>query len=256
MSYTTPNEWRNIRVTRHGAVTELRLHTEGQSLIWAAGIHRELVDAWTWLNFDEATRVVILAGTGDSFCTEIRSPSSEKSWYDIWWEGRRIVSGLVDLDVPVIALVNGPATIHAEIAVLADVVLACPEATFADHAHAVRGVVPGDGVQLVWRQLLGPSRANYFLLTGATLSSNEALQLGVVHEIHPREVLLDRALALAAPLSVFPKSTLAYTRASLRMMDRRELADSVSHGLALAGVGKLAAGTADSEPPDASAQSS
>jgi hypothetical protein len=40
----------------------------------------------------------------------------------IWWEGKRIVQGLLDLDIPVIGVINGPALIHAEIPLLADVV--------------------------------------------------------------------------------------------------------------------------------------
>jgi hypothetical protein len=37
-----------------------------------------------------------------------------------WWEGKRFLKGLLDLDVPVIGAVNGPASIQAEIPLLAD----------------------------------------------------------------------------------------------------------------------------------------
>ena len=150
-----------------------------------------------------------------------------------------MMAGVIELNVPLVSIVNGPATIHSELAVMADIVLATPEACFADRAHITRGVVPGDGVQVVWRELLGPSRANYFLLTGAEIDSTEALQLGIVHEVHDRANILDRALELAAPLAALPRETLAYTCATLRMQDRRRLAQAVAQGLAFAGLGKM-----------------
>jgi len=237
MVLLTPEEWRHVTVRRHEAVTELRLHDDaGGSLVWNARVHQELADVWTWLAADEVTRVVVLRGTGEHFCSEIISPSSEREWHDIWLEGRRLMSGLVDLDVPVISVVNGPATIHAEVPLLADIVLAVPDAVFADRAHVVRGVVPGDGAQVVWRSILG-ARAGYFLLTGAEISSDEALALGFVHEVLDPARIDQRSLELAQQLARLDRQTLAYTRATLRSWDRTHLADAVRSGLAFAGLG-------------------
>jgi enoyl-CoA hydratase/carnithine racemase len=238
MGYLKPEQWQHVRVERHGAVTVLRLHTDEGPLVWNARAHQELADLWVWLGGDEQTKVAILTGTGDTFCVEIISPSLEKEWHDIWVEGRRMIAGLVDLNVPLISVVNGPVSIHTELAVLADIVLAVPGASFADKAHMTRGVVPGDGVQVVWRELLGPSRASYFLLTGSTIGSEEALRLGIVHEIHNRDDVLDRALELAAPLAELPRETLAYACANLRMQDRRLYGEAVAQGLAFAGLAR------------------
>ena len=49
-----------------------------------------------------------------------------------------------------IAAVNGPALIHAELAVLCDIVLAAETAEFQDAPHFPMGLVPGDGVHVVW----------------------------------------------------------------------------------------------------------
>jgi enoyl-CoA hydratase/carnithine racemase len=238
MVYLQPEQWRHVNVSRHGAVTVMRLHTDEGPLIWTARAHQELADLWVWLAGDEETKVAILTGTGEAFCVEMISPSLEKEWHDIWIEGRRMIADLVDLNVPLISLVNGPVTIHTELAVLADIVLAAPEAAFADKAHMTRGVVPGDGVQVVWRELLGPSRASYFLLTGTSIGSEQALQLGIVHEIHHRDDLLKRALELAAPLAELSRETLAYACANLRMQDRRLYGEAVAQGLAFAGLAR------------------
>lgn len=247
MTLNPPTEWQHIAVTRSGAVTELRLHTEDGSLVWDATAHQELADVWAWLSADMQTKVVILTGTGDVFCEQINSPTSEREWLDIWIEARRMITGMINLDVPIIAIANGRATIHSELLLLADIVLAVPDAAFSDQAHVVRGIVPGDGVQTVWRLLLGPSRASYYLLTGEEISSHQALRLGLVHEVHSRQSIRDRASELARPLAALTRETLAYTRAVLRAADRRDLADAAASGLAYAGLAKR-----PSEPPPAS----
>jgi enoyl-CoA hydratase/carnithine racemase len=230
-------DWERIKVTRHGPVTEVLLHTRGDSLVFDATVHRELVELGDWLRNDRETRVMIFGGTGEVFCVEIDTPSFRQTgWHDVWVEGRRSLLGLLDLDVPTISIVNGPARVHAELPVIADIVLACPEATFADHIHFVKGIVPADGVHIVWPRLLGPSRGTYFLLTGAELDVHEALRLGVVHEIHPRDKLLARAHEIAAPIAALPIETLMYTRAALRAADRRFFSEHLSHGLALEGL--------------------
>ena len=50
-------------------------------------------------------------------------------------EGKRMLRKLLDIEVPVIGAVNGPASIHAELACLSDITLASDNATFADSAH-------------------------------------------------------------------------------------------------------------------------
>ena len=152
--------------------------------------------------------------------------------------------------MPVISVVNGPAHYHSELVVISDVVLACPETTFADHAHFTKGIVPGDGVQLVWPRLLGPSRGTYFLMTGVVLTAEESLAAGVVHEIHPRDRLLPRAHELASVWAELPTETLMYTRMALRGEDRRYFADGLSHGLALAGLDMFLTGKRRTPPPD------
>src|SRR5690606_10381949 len=125
------------------------------------------------------------------------------------------------------------ATEHAELALLSDIVLASETAVFADHQHAVAGVVPGDGVHIVWPWLLGMNRARHFLLTGRTIDAREALELGLVAEVLPPDRLLGRAWELARQRAGNTTLMLRYTRACLTMLIRRELQFGLGHGLAL-----------------------
>ena len=231
------NAYESIETTHRDGVTELRLHTDGGVLQWNATVHRELGYALADVAGDRGTKVVIVTATGDRFCTRLdgRSFAAQKEWEIIWWEGKRIIKGLLELDVPVIGAVNGPAFIHAEIPLLADAVIAADTAVFADKAHFVHRAVPGDGVHLVWPYLLGPRRGKYFLLTGQEIPAQEALDLGVVNEVVPPERLSDRAWELGLEWAALPLPLLRYTREALNILEREHLLAGLSHGLALEG---------------------
>jgi len=170
---------------------------------------------------------------------EAMPPMNGLEWSRIMQEGRDLIMNFLEIHVPVIAAVNGPAFIHAELPVLADVVLAAQQAEFADLAHFPVGVVPGDGAQVVWPMLLGPNRGRYFLMTGQRISAIEAQGLGVVAEVLPRERLMPRAWELAAEFAGKPPLTLRNTRAAFTHPLKTRMIDELSRGLALEGLGLL-----------------
>ena len=227
-------------VRDEAGVLEVTLHTGGKSLVLDETTHRELPVLFTDLGNDPDTKVILLTGTGASFCTEIADSdwdfSTPAGWDRTYWEGRRLLQSLLDIHVPMIAAVNGPARIHAEIPVLCDIVLAADTADFQDMAHfGSFGVVPGDGSHLVWPLLLGLNRGKYFLLTEERLCAERALELGVVNEVLAGDALLPRARELAAMLAERSALTLRFTRVAINLMLRNLLQDGVSHGLALEG---------------------
>jgi enoyl-CoA hydratase/carnithine racemase len=224
-------------------ILEVQLHTDGGSLVWNEAGHRELGSLWLDIADDFENRVVILTGTGDAFCAEIDSPSFrgfERGWDKIYWEGKRLLQSLLDIDVPVIAAINGPARVHSELPLLSDIVLCSTETVFQDHPHLPRGSVPGDGMHLVWPELIGPNRARYFLFTGQEITAEEALGLGVVNEVLAPSALLPRARQLASELAAKPTMSLRYTRVCVVQRWKRLLLDDLSHGLMLEGAAAAA----------------
>ncbi len=234
-------KYKSVRMTRDDGVLEVVLSTDGGSLVWGALPHRELPDAFADIASDRENRVVILTGAGDAFCAArddslSKTRDSPSGWDVIYWEGKRLLECLLAIEVPVIAAVNGPARYHAELAVLSDIVLASSTALFQDKPHFPSGVVPGDGVQFVWQQLLGLNRGRYFLLTGQEIDAFAAKNLGVVSEVLSPDELLPRARALAREFCTKSDLTLRYTRVALVQHLRRTVLQDLGYGLALEGL--------------------
>jgi enoyl-CoA hydratase/carnithine racemase len=234
------NRYPNVALRREGGIVEMRLHSDGGSLVWGRGPHRQLGHCFADVGADPENRIVILTGTGEHFCARtddsLAGAFDSALWDELFHDARRLLTNLLEIEVPVITAVNGKASVHAELAVLGDIVLAADDAVFQDAVHFRHGAVPGDGVHVIWPHLIGATRARYFLLTGQKLSAQEGLQLGFVNEVHPREKLLERAHALARELAQQPDLTLRYTRALFTRSLKRMLLDDLGFGLAVEGL--------------------
>ena len=143
---------------------------------------------------------------------------------------------ILDIEVPMIAAVNGPVRLHSEYILLCDVVLATPSVVFQDKPHFELGVTPGDGVHLMWQEAIGTIRGRYFILTRQELDAKTARDWGAVNEIVPAARLLPRAREIAETLASLPPLTTSYTRIALTQRLRRIIDEGVAYGLALEGI--------------------
>ena len=143
---------------------------------------------------------------------------------------------MLAIDIPMISAVNGPAVRHAELPVMCDIVLASETATFQDSAHFPGGLVPGDGVHVVFPMVMGLNRGRYFLLTGQVLDAAEALEVGLVNEVLPKDKLMPRAWELAAKIMEQPELNRRYSRILLTEDLRRRMYEYLPYGLALEGL--------------------
>jgi enoyl-CoA hydratase/carnithine racemase len=236
-------KYSHIRMERQAGILQITFHTAGAALKWSGPSHEQLGYAFADIARDHENKVVIMTGTGDAFCAEMDMSGigrfTPQMWDHVYKDGKHLLMNLLDIEVPIIAAVNGPALIHAEIAVLSDVVIASENAEFQDAPHFPNGLVPGDGVHIVWPLLLGVNRGRYFLLTGQKLSAREAQALGVVSEVVPLERLLSRALEIAEEIVKRPTLATRYARVALTQQLKRAMLDNLGYGLALEGLGAL-----------------
>ena len=161
------NRYENLHFYRdENGILEVRMHTNGGPLVFTGKTHREFPDAFYDISRDRDNRVVILTGTGDSWMAQIDFQSlgdvtNPREWDKTYWEGKKVLQNLLDIEVPVISAVNGPALLHSEYILTTDIVLASENAVFQDMPHLNAGIVPGDGVHILWPLVLVHFTINY-----------------------------------------------------------------------------------------------
>ncbi len=119
--------------------------------------------------------------------------STPAQWDRVYWEGKHLLMSLLDIEVPMISAINGPAWRHSEIPLLCDIVLAADDVQFQDSAHFPNGMVPGDGMHIIYPLLLGWNRGRYFLLTGQVLDAREGAGAGPGQRAAPARPICCRA---------------------------------------------------------------
>jgi enoyl-CoA hydratase/carnithine racemase len=237
-------KFRCAKMQRRDGILQVTLHTDGKELRWGLVPHEELPEAFFYIGQDRENRVVILTGTGDEFSGPRPDPNNpsfatrpEAFAFDkVYYEGKSLLMNMLNIDVPMISAVNGPAIRHSELPLLCDIVLASENASFQDSGHFISKLMPGDGVHIVYPMLLGLNRGRYFLLTGQILNAHEAKDLGLVNEVLPRDKLLDRAWEHAEKLIKYPPLHLRYTRVILTEYLKRRMQELLGYGLTLEGM--------------------
>ena len=234
--------YQHIELTRRDGIVELRLHTDGGSLHWGDGPREDLSHAFGVLAQDPDLRVVILTGTGDVFSGP--EPGLEPypildpvGWERDRWHAELMLRNLLGIQAPVIAALNGPAMWHAEIPLLSDIILAADDVYLQDAGHFLFRTAPGDGLHIVMPLLMGKVRASYYLMTGQEVTARQALEMGMVNELMPRDRLPARAWELAEELARQNPLALRYTRLLLNHHVKGLFHELHGFGLALEGLG-------------------
>lgn len=236
------NKYKNIKMERSpDGILLVTLHQNGNSFVITDQSHTELGYAFEDIGADRENKVIILTGAGKNFCSgaEFSDPAkltSPEGVATLDWEARQIITNLLNIEVPMIAAINGPVYLHSDIPLLCDIVLSADTAEFEDGGHFTNGIVPGDGIYTVWALAIGATRAKYFVLTGQTLSAQEALTLGALNEVIPAAQLMARAWEHAEKLVKLPNLVRRYTRVCMVQRLKTQLLSDTVYGLALEGL--------------------
>lgn len=168
---------------------------------------------------------LIITGAGGSFCAggDLRSAKAmfddpDPSVREPAAMRRRVTDThgwlrrLHELEVPVIAAVDGPAAgAGFSLALAADIVLASSRASFS-MAFVRIGLVPDMGAMYALPRLVGMGLAKELMYTGRRVGAHEAHQRGIVHSIHAAEALPGAARRFAARFREAPRDALALTK--------------------------------------------
>ena len=154
---------------------------------------------------DPAVRALILTGAGGAFCAggdlrgmlAVRGQMQVEDWRQRMQDVVPWVRGLIELDKPLIAAVDGVAYgAGFSLALMADFVIASPKARFCMSFMKV-GLAPDFAAMYSLPRVVGVQRARELMLSAREVQAEEALRLGLVMEVVPADGLLARAQALA-----------------------------------------------------------
>ncbi|TDV57520.1 enoyl-CoA hydratase/carnithine racemase [Actinophytocola oryzae] len=218
-----------------GGVATLTLNRPEHGNAVDDAMHSELTSVFADVRRDDRIRTVVLTGAGESFC--VGGDSSPSRTFTTLTgltpiqEARLIVETLLDLDKPVIAAVGGDALgLGAILATLADVAFLAPSVRLGDR-HVLGGVTAGNGSAALWPVLVGLSRAKYLVLNGEVLSAEQAVSVGLAHQVVDDP--LAAAHALATRWADLPPFALQSTKSVLNVHLKQAASHALGYGLAL-----------------------
>ena len=186
-------------------------------------LHEELTRLFADLKREDRARAVVFTGRGPAF-----SAGGDFAWFPslddmqklehLRRDAKQMIWDLLDVQVPIVAAINGPAIgLGASLALLCDVVYMADGATIAD-PHVRVGIVAGDGGAAIWPLAVGPARAKEYLLTGDPVPAAEAERIGLVNRVVPAADLADEALAFATRLAEGAPLALQYTKQAVNKL--------------------------------------
>jgi enoyl-CoA hydratase len=225
-------EFESIDILRRGRILTLAMNRAHPLNPIDATLHEELARVFRFAGQDPESDVVILTGTGKGF-----TAGGDFHWFQQMVDepalfeqtardGKEIVFSLLDLEKPIIAKVNGPAAgLGASMALLCDVIFMAEDAVILD-PHVKAGLVAGDGGAVIWPQLIGYARAKHYLLTGDPVRAPEALEMGLVNFVLPRDELDAAVDAYADRLAAGATRAIRWTKAAVNI-GLKQLAHSV-----------------------------
>lgn len=187
---------------------------------------QELLAAIGRIENDRSVRAVVLTGAGKSFSSggDIkdmeRQASGQVSGMQVRQEYRqgiqRLPLALFNLEVPVIAAVNGAAIgAGLDLACMCDIRIASTHAKFAE-SFVKLGIIPGDGGAWLLPRTIGLARAAEMTFTGQVLDAEQALSWNLVSRVVDPDQLLPTAVGLAEQIAANPPHAVRLAKRLLR----------------------------------------
>jgi enoyl-CoA hydratase/carnithine racemase len=221
-----PNQETNYRVADQ--VATITLSRPDKLNAWTAIMEREVRAAMEEAEHDENVRVIVLTGAGRGFCAgadmSLLSTVAEKGLDEARRaQGMQPTSGSGEgargnfqkkysyfpaVTKPVIAAINGPVVgLGLVIALYCDIRFASDAARFST-AFAQRGLIAEYGTAWMLPRLIGHSNALDLLFTARMIDAPEALRMGLVNQVLPRETFMESVQRYAGDLAsnVSPRS--------------------------------------------------
>ncbi|MFC3832549.1 MULTISPECIES: enoyl-CoA hydratase/isomerase family protein [Deinococcus] len=219
---TADGAYPGLQLTLHDpGILEIVIRSEKTLNSVDAAAHRALTRVWRDIDDTPGVRCVLIRGEGRGFSSGgdfalIEEMSSDfTALARVWKEARDLVYNVVNCGKPIVSAIHGPCVgAGLAVALLADVSVAAKSARLLD-GHVRLGVAAGDHAAIIWPLLCGLNKAKYHLLTGESVSGEEAERIGLVSLCVPDDDLLDRAWTVARTLATGSPTAIRWTKYAL-----------------------------------------
>ncbi len=217
-----------------GRIGVLRLCCPAQHNSLNEILKSELRRLMAELAHDRDLGALVITGEGRSFCSggDLRHLKDTERSVDL--DRRRLyqlhdwVQPLMNLEMPVIAAVNGPAIgAGFGLALAADFILCAPGAYFRASFSRV-GLVPDTGLFFTLPRIVGLQLAKEIIFTGRKVDAQEARELRIALAVHAGDRLMPEAMALARRLAQGPTAAIGASKRILNQsfhLDARALVE-------------------------------
>jgi len=208
-------EFRDIQYEVKGHIGVITLDRPDALNAWYKGMNEELKESAILIDKDPDVRVVIITGAGDrSFCSGIdlkKIAAGEnfitgpdiRDYYDGIRKLRDVFTLYEKLVVPVIAVINGYCLGGGlELALACDVRIAAETAVFS-LPEVQLGIIPDLGGCQRLPRAVGIGKAKELIYTGRRIDSREALSIGLIQQVYPKEKLMEEAMKMAGEIASY-----------------------------------------------------
>lgn len=217
-----PATYETLQVTTAGAVCTVTLNRPESLNSFNDQLTTDLANVIKQLRRDNEVRCVVVTGAGRAFSSGQDLADLKKKYSDpnhvphLADDLRRrynpVITGLRELEKPVIAAVNGVAAgAGMSLALACDIRIASDKASFIEVFVNV-GLVPDSGSTYTLPRLVGLGKALELCFTGDKVSAEEALRLGIVNRVVPADQLMTVTNELANKLASLPTKAIGLTK--------------------------------------------
>ncbi|MBK9982625.1 MAG: enoyl-CoA hydratase/isomerase family protein [Saprospiraceae bacterium] len=210
-----------IILTRDGDVTTLKLNRPQRYNSFVQEMAFDFQKKLDAVALD-GTRCLVITGEGKAFSAgqdlnEVTDPEGPEMQRIVADHYNPIIKRIRNLEMPVIAAVNGAAAgAGANIALACDIVVAKTSAYFLQ-AFSHIGLIPDSGGTYHLPRLIGFQRASALMMLGEKVSASDAELMGMIYKAIPDEDWDEYVRALALRLANMPTRGLALTKMALNM---------------------------------------
>lgn len=240
-------DYQTIAIEREGRAAILRLDRPDKRNALSMDLIDELSDALEELEADQNVRAVVLTGAGTAFSSgydlsesigSSEGPPTAEEWMKQLGTQPQHVYTIYELDIPVIAAVNGPALAGgSDLALVCDLTLASDEAEFGYPAIRMGGLT----ATLTYPFVMGSIKhARELLYSGKTVGADEAQRFGMVNRTVPHDQLMEEALKEVQQIEKVPSEVVTLSKHMLNgVMEQQGFRPSVKQSEFIATVAHL-----------------